>query len=279
MTLPLFDSYLVRWSLLPDGAPIETHGSHLLPVRQHGTPCMLKLAHNEEERFGGQLMAWWNGEGAARVLAREHQAVLLERATGTRSLADMARSGADDEASRILCEVAARLHAPRPASRSGLALPELIPLTAWFKELEDAAEAHGGLLPRCAEVARDLLAEPRDTVVLHGDLHHDNVLDFGTRGWLAIDPKRLTGDRAFDYANIFTNPDLSDPTRPVATRPGCFERRLEVVAEAAGLDRRYLLRWILAWCGLSAVWYLGDGDPAYTDFRIAELAAAELDRT
>jgi streptomycin 6-kinase len=51
-----------------------------------------------------------------------------------------------------------------------------------------------------------LLAEPREVGVLHGDLHHGNVLDFGVRGWLAIDPKGLLGERGFDFANIFTNP-------------------------------------------------------------------------
>ena len=120
--------------------------------------------------------------------------------------------------------------------------------------------------------------EPREIVVLHGDLHHDNMLDFGVRGWLAIDPKRLVGERGFDFANIFTNPDLADPTRPVSTEPGRFARRLEVVAEAARLERERLLRWILAWTGLSAAWYLGDGDSAAIDLQVAKLAAAELDR-
>ncbi len=106
----------------------------------------------------------------------------------------------------------------------------------------------------------------------------ENVLDFGARGWLAIDPKRLLGERGFDFANIFTNPDLDDPTRPLATRPDRFLRRLEVVTDAAKLERQRLLRWILAWTGLSAAWFLGDGDSAAIDLRVAELAAAELDR-
>jgi streptomycin 6-kinase len=137
----------------------------------------------------------------------------------------------------------------------------------------------GGILVHCAEAARTLLAEPCEVGVLHGDLHHDNVLDFGARGWLAIDPKRLIGERGFDFANIFTNPDLADPIRPVATMPGRFARRLEIVTDAAGLERRRLLRWILAWTGLSAAWFLGDDDPLATiDLQVAALAAAELDR-
>lgn len=115
--------------------------------------------------------------------------------------------------------------------------------------------------------------------MLHGDLHHDNVLDFGPRGWLAIDPKHLIGERGFDYANIFTNPDLADPTRPVATKPECFARRVDVVMAATGLERRRLLSGVLAWTGLSASWFIGDDDPlAEIDLQIAAFAAAELDR-
>lgn len=116
---------------------------------------------------------------------------------------------------------------------------------------------------------------------LHGDVHHDNILDFGERGWLVIDPKRLIGDRYFDYTNLFCNPDFAS-----ATDPEQFARRLAVVTEAARLDRKRLLQWLLAWCGLSAVWCLNDlpniditdQDRPDIDLKIAELAAAELDR-
>ena len=50
------------------------------------------------------------------------------------------------------------------------------------------------------------------------------------------------------------------------------------MAEAAKLERKRLLYWILAWTGLSAAWFLGDGDPAAINLQIAELAAAELNR-
>jgi streptomycin 6-kinase len=270
----MFEPYLARWGLVPDGDPITTPAARLLPVVRAGEPAMLKLSHEKDERLGGVLMEWWDGEGAARVLARDDVALLLERATGSASLADMARSGQDDEACRILCAAAARLHAFRSKP-----LPELIPLVCWFRDLEPAAAKYGGILVRCAETADTLLAEPREVGVLHGDLHHGNVLDFGARGWLAIDPKRLVGERGFDFANIFTNPDLADPARPIATEPGRFARRLEVVVEAARLERRRLLSWILAWTGLSASWFLGDDDPlASIDLQIATLAAAELDR-
>jgi streptomycin 6-kinase len=87
----MFDIYLDRWHLVPDGDP--THSSHLLPVRHRGAPAMLKLALEEEERFGGALMEWWDGIGAARVLARDPDALLMERALSGVCLAEMARDG------------------------------------------------------------------------------------------------------------------------------------------------------------------------------------------
>jgi streptomycin 6-kinase len=118
-------------------------------------------------------------------------------------------------------------------------------------------------------VAQALLADPRDVVVLHGDIHHGNVLDGGDRGWLAIDPKGLLGERAFDFVNILRNPDAA-----AALAPGRFDHQVKVLAAAASIERRRLLDWTLAFAGLSASWHLAEGTPADLDFAIAALAAA-----
>jgi len=262
----MFDRYLDRWNLIPDGMPIITRSSRLLPVRRGGVPAMLKIAVEAEERRGGALMVWWAGEGAARVLAHEGEALLMERAMGERSLIEMARHGRDEEACRIICSVAGRLHDHR-----GRPAHELIPLSRWFAALEPAAARYGGTLGRCAAMARALLGAPRDAVVLHGDIHHGNILDAGDRGWLAVDPKGLAGERGFDFANIFCNPD-----RRVAAAPGRLARQASVVAEAAGLDRERLLGWALAWAGLSAAWFIEDGMSPDVPLEVAEIAAAEL---
>ena len=263
----MFTDYITRWNLTPDGDPIVTHSSRLLPVQHHGTPAMLKVATEAEEKRGSLLMSWWIGKGAARVLAQDSDALLLERAMGDRSLAEYTRTGRDDEATRILCAAIATLHA-----HDAEPPPYLVALTPWFSDLWPAAETHGGILARSADTVRELLAHPRDVVVLHGDIHHDNILDFGERGWLAIDPKGLLGERGFDYANLFCNPE----TDIEVTAPDRFRRRLAIVTEASGIKRERLLQWILAWTGLSAAWWLSDRVHPAIDFRIAELAAREL---
>jgi streptomycin 6-kinase len=265
-----YKPWLESWRLRPDGPGFSTEfGSLLMPVIGGGRRGMLKIAGGEEERRGGALMVWWAGEGAARVLAHGGAAILLERAMGPDSLEAMALAGQDDAAAAILCQVAGGLHAPRDRPPPD----SLVPLPIWFRQLEPAAQTHGGVLAKSAAAARELLGEPRDVVVLHGDLHHGNVLDAGERGWIAIDPKGLIGERGFDFANIFHN-----PTRELALAPGRMQRLIGIVAALAGLEPVRLIKWILAYSGLSAAWSLDSGqdEHALGAMAIAELAAAEL---
>lgn len=262
----MFEDYLERWALTPAGQAIVTSGSRLLPVMHDGHGAMLKIADSAEEQAGAKLMVWWNGEGAARVLQHDGHALLLEYATGKESLAQWSRRNRDDRASATICETLARLHTPRDNPPEGL-----LGLDIWFRDLIAPAEAHEGILAYCADTARSLLDSAQDIVVLHGDAHHGNILDFGARGWLAIDPKFLKGERTFDYANLFPNPDAE-----VALAPGRLAHQARLVAEFAELDHERLLRWIVAWAGLSAVWYQQDGMVPRTPLAVARLAALEL---
>ncbi|WGX94340.1 aminoglycoside phosphotransferase family protein [Nocardioides sp. L-11A] len=259
---------LARWDLSADGAPLATPGSDLLPVRWNGRPAMLKRANTPEERAGAAVLRWWGGDGAAEVFTHEGDTVLMERATGDGDLMAMALGGRDDEATRILCDTVAHLHRNRP----GAPATDLVPLREWFASLA-AVREDGPRYARSWEAAEALLADPRDEVVLHGDVHHDNVLDFGARSWLAIDPKCVTGERGYDYANLLTNPDL-----PTAAEPARFARQLDVIVTASGLPRERLLRWVVAFAGLSAAWFDEDGDSGRRDrdFAVADLAAAHL---
>jgi streptomycin 6-kinase len=156
-------------------------------------------------------------------------------------------------------------------------LPELIPLTTWFKELAPAAKQQGGIFVDSLYYADKLLKDQHDIVPLHGDIHYENILDSGNRGWIAIDPKRLIGERTFDYTNLFCNPDIA-----IAGAPGRLSRQLQVVAKEARLDPKRLLKWIIAWAGLSAAWFLNDGEDALANVEaellVAKIALAELEK-
>ncbi|MGO1767810.1 MAG: aminoglycoside phosphotransferase family protein [Advenella sp.] len=267
--IDVFVPWMRKWGLRQDGAPIATQANWLLPVKIDNIAAMLKVTGDEHEIRGAGVLEWWQGHGAARIFFRSTNALVMERAQGERSLMHMALHGSDDQASQIACQTVAQLHANtlRASDR-----PELIPLHLWFDDLTEAA-GNNPILRRCCSQAQRLLAEPQDIVVLHGDIHHDNILDFDARGWLAIDPKGLIGERGFDYANLIVNPDL-----PTAEDPIRFTRQVQVVSQAADLNHRRLLCWILAFAGLSAVWFTQDANDAQAqqNLNVARLAIQAL---
>ena len=259
-----FRPWLVGWNLEPDGEPFETPSSYLLAVRRRDRPAFLKLAKDAEEKRGGTVMAWYAGGGAAEVLAFDGDAVLLERLDGSRSLESMARGGEDAAACRVLCETVGKLHAPRSRRPPDV----VVPLERWFAALWPRAARDGGVFARSAAIARELLTSQEPPVVLHGDIHHGNVLDGGAaRGGRALDPKGVLGDRGYDYANLLCNPDAE-------TAIAHLDSRLAIAVEMSGLRRDRLLAWLVAYLGLSASWTLSiDGDP-WQALAIAEAAAA-----
>lgn len=262
----LLAEHLANWSLAIDGQPTQTPAALLQPVIWQGQAAMLKISTASEEIEGYALLRWWAGDGAARVFEQSGPAIVMERSVGSRSLAALSQEENDDEACRIICAVVARLHSPR-----AVPTPALTPLNVSFRALETSALGGHGVLHPSRQAMTELLAQPQDVRCLHGDIHHHNILDFEARGWLAIDPKGLWGERAFDYANLFCNPALE-----VAGNTARFLSRVSLVAEHAHLDRQRLLKWILAWAGLSAAWHFEDGTSAEIALQVAQMADAAL---
>ncbi|OYU70011.1 MAG: hypothetical protein CFE28_08390 [Alphaproteobacteria bacterium PA2] len=247
---PELDPWLERWGLVQDGWAFQTPytRSILAPVLAGGRKAMLKIAGSPEEAAGARLMAWWSGRGAAPVLEAEGDVIVLERAEDPDGLARMAFDGKDDEATRILCQVVETLHRPRSEPTPDT----LRPLSDWFRALKAARERHP-VFEKAAALAEGLLAETESPVILHGDVTHQNVLGFGDKGWLAIDPKGLFGDRAYDYANIFRSPTTA------MTTPTRLRRQADVMSECSGLESRTLLQWGFVHAALSVAWWLENG--------------------
>ena len=259
-----FKSLIETWRLTPDGDPILTHSSALHPVLYENKKAILKIATSDEEKRGNALMAWWSDRHApvAPVLAYEKDALLMLRARGQNSLIQIARNQ-DTQATQIMGSIVQKLHAIQ-CNQTTL---DLMPLSQHFRALSAASKKHGGIFQKAHQIAQDLLSNPVNQTLLHGDIHHGNILDFENLGYLAIDPKGLIGESYFDFANLFLNPDME-----TATRDGRLEAQLDTICKMAELDRRRLLSWVLAYAGLSAAWHLEDGTDPTLSLTIAEMA-------
>lgn len=241
-------------NLLADGIGgrvwrVELAGGGVAALKQ------VSRAALHERDAGEAFLNWRSGHGALRLLASSGDLSLLEWAGETTLHQQLLRQG-EDAATAIAADVVRRLHAPS----SALPPSTLISLREHFAGLfaaagDGAPEAYRTHLRETAALADRLLASQRNVKPLHGDIHHDNML-CGARGWLAIDPKGLLGDPAYDVANMFQNP-VDYGLRGDARR---ILRLAEAMAEAVEREVETVLEYALAYSGLSIAWWLEDGN-------------------
>ena len=92
-----------------DGPLLESRSSWLQPVRHLGRPVMLKmLKQTSDEQAGADVLRYFAGNGAVRLIAADPDGVLMERADDDVSLRVMAISGGDDRAAGILADCVRR---------------------------------------------------------------------------------------------------------------------------------------------------------------------------
>ncbi|MEM9474618.1 MAG: aminoglycoside phosphotransferase family protein [Pseudomonadota bacterium] len=241
----------------PDGAVqvAETPGSRVWKVTlTDGTPAALKVPRPDKaasERPAGAMLRYWQGDGAAQIIAGSDGPLLIEWLEGP-SLGDQARAGDLDSADQTLAQVAAGLQ-----GRPGAPWADLPTLDVWCHalltfDLRRVSPDAALWFEAAARLAEDLIATAPSTVPLHGDLHHDNII-ITDRGPLAFDPKGLMGDPAYEPANAFRNPrgvegPLTDPIR--------IDALAQAAAEAMDVPYQRVIGWAAVKSALSLAWSL-----------------------
>ncbi|MFE7130352.1 aminoglycoside phosphotransferase family protein [Streptomyces sp. NPDC057638] len=251
------ERFLRRWELRPAGAPMHGWGALVLPVvRADGTRAALKLQRIDDENAGeGDGLRAWDGDGAARLLARDEETntLLLEWLDGGRSLNDVPGVR---EALPVLAGLMARLTArtaPPGLRRLGDLTARLLTAAPTVIATHPDADERG-LLKDCAAAVREVADESGDAL-LHWDLHYGNVLAAGREPWLAIDPKPLAGDPGFE---LF--PALMNRFDPAGT-----DWRFDLMTEVLALDRDRARAWTLARILQNGLWHIADEEPLWKE--------------
>jgi streptomycin 6-kinase len=254
----LVDRFARRWSLAIDPPFPGIEYNFVAPAtRADGSRCVFKLCRDiEDTRDEIAALRLWEGAGAVRLLDARPDlgALLLERLEPGTMLLELA-SADDDQATTIAAALLRQLWRP--------ARPEdgLRSLASWCGAYDRnrAALRRGAdgfpatLFDRADALRGQLLASTPALYALHGDLQHYNILRAHRADWLAIDPKGLMGDPAFDLCQFLCNPH---PT----PGPAINTRRLDIFCAALGLDRQRVKDWCLVHALLDACWDYEDGN-------------------
>jgi len=246
-----------EWSLRL-GAPFEPATTSLVvpATLPDGSAGILKLVFPElESAEEPDALAAWDGRGAVRLFARDEarSALLVERCVPGTQLWD---EPDDERAIEIAAEVLRQLWRPAVAEHPFRLLTDVA--AEWAESIPAHWEQLGrpferSLVDRALEAVRDLRSSQPEVVILHQDFHGGNVLAAEREPWLAIDPKPLVGERAFDVASLLRDrrTELSHDPGPMRT----IARRLDQLAEALDLDRERMRGWGIVH---ALAWGLGD---------------------
>lgn len=262
LNLPALAARLeTQWQieLLP---PFPLSYNYVAPaVSRSGQECVLKLAvPNPEFEMEIKALRFYGGRGMVRLLQADidQGALLLERLRPGRMLVEL---GDDETMTRIAAGVMQRYWRPLPPEHG------FKPVADWaagLKRLRRRYDGGTGPLPsrtveRAERLFADLLASERQPVLLHGDLHHFNVLSVdraGEQDWVAIDPKGVAGEREYEVSAFMNNPNFVMPFPPDFQR--LLRRRFDIFQEMLALDRQRMIAWATAGALLSAFWSLED---------------------
>ena len=200
----------------------ETPTSRIIMVRlENGDRAVVKQltpVGMQEELRGAHYLDWHDGNGCVRLLGQQDNNLLLEYG-GKRTLLDHLSEHGDTAATSIYVDVLSRLIAkpyePTENPHEFMQLREQY--SSLFRKAEaDRNKGLNSLFVEIAPIADRLLSDQSHIQLLHGDIHHENILH-GKRDWLVIDPKGLIGDPMYDTAKYVLQPAGSRRSAPERT--------------------------------------------------------------
>jgi streptomycin 6-kinase len=249
----------------------ETQTAFLAFGTRNGEPVVLKVfcGFGDEWNSGAVLEAF-DGIGTVRVCERVEGAVLLERLRPGIALTRLVWNGKDEEATRIIAGVIQRMSNP---SKTLTGAPSV---EHWGKGFERYRASGDQQVPaELVKQAHDLYAElcssQKDIRLLHGDLHHENILFDSERGWVAVDPKGVFGELEYEIGASLRNP-VEKPELFASTVT--IKRRLAIYGDQLQLDVDRAMAWSFAGAVLSAIWSVEDGSTVHPDDPVLVLARA-----
>lgn len=238
--------------------------------------AVLKLAFpGNELRSEAAALTAYGGACCVRLLAEDvaRGALLLEKLSPGGGLLQCFEQGRDEEATAIAVKVMAHLHGAVDVAGLG----NFKTAAHWgrgWRRLEAASDGGTGpfekrIFAKSQAVFSELLASSSSPVLLHGDLHHENILCAGQNRWVAIDPKGLLGEPEYEAGAWMRN-----PIGLLAASPKLSEilaGRLDLISEAMGWDRKRLWGWSFSQAVLAAIWAYEDHGAGWQPFiKLAE---------
>ena len=238
-----------------------------------GESLALKIGVPDRELSAGmEALRLYGGKHAVRLVDAEPElgAVLMQRIQPGTMLWQVGDNRTQTQAAAAVMR---ELPVAVPAAH---ALPRF---AAWverafrYTRTEWDPEEHmpRDLLDRAQQAFEEIERSSAGDVVLHGDLHHENILLDDACGWTAIDPKGVIGPRCLEVGRFLQNqlPDILT----TGQRKEIVTERLEILSVELGCEPEMLAASGLVDCVLSRCWNFEETQGLASDWNLGiELA-------
>lgn len=189
------------------------------------------------------------GFGTVSVLLEKDGVLLLERAVSGISLKSYFPEK-DNDAIQVIGECLKKLHqTPIPSNHD---LPHI---EDWLMGLDNDLDIPTDTLHKARRLRDELIASSAKPVLLHGDLHHDNILHNGN-SWAVIDPKGVIGEPAYEIAAFIRNPIPELLEHHNASN--IIDNRITQFAIILQLSKQRIIDWCYVQAVLAWAWRLED---------------------
>lgn len=270
----IIKQYEQQWKItvLP---PFNLTYNYVAPAKtRNGKNVVLKISFPMNNEFISELEAlkFFDGQASIKVLKEDmgNCVALLEKADPGIRVRNITP---EKKQISIVSDVLKKLH--KPVSKEIISLfPTLSDWGKVFDHYKMKFSANSGPIPKWmfdkAEIIfKESSKNKKDLVLLHGDLHSDNILS-SKRGWLIIDPKGVIGEREFELGAFLRNPYYDYPK-------GSNYKNLEKIriiqfSEELGFDKERIRDWAFACAVISLLWFLEDEN----EFKTIYVQNAEL---
>ncbi|HEX7017345.1 MAG TPA: aminoglycoside phosphotransferase family protein [Patescibacteria group bacterium] len=258
----IIKKYELEWDIKTQD-PFPLSYNYVCPaITSDNKNVVLKISFPENNEFITEIEALktFDKEVVIRIIREDlvGGAVLLERALPGKRLREITP---DNDQIHYASQVLRKLH--RPVSESSATLfPSVADWAKAFDRYKSRYPDSSGPIPKNIfdlgeGIFREFLQDKKEQVVLHGDLHSDNILS-SERGWLVIDPKGVIGEREFELGAYLRNPYYDFPEG--SDLKALETNRIIQSSEELGFDKERVRGWALACAVISLVWFLEDED-------------------
>lgn len=251
------DYFQTLWGISAVDKITETPTSHLYKAQHNAQTCVLKIytAHGKKcEADSGPFLQHINGNGCVNVIQGNEDALLLEYIDGN-TLQPLILDGRDKEATEIIAATLHKIHSAPLPSQSFPTLNDRFE-SLFLHEQKGAPD----IINHGAHLARQALKENHPQTLLHGDMHHENIMQCSNQGWVAIDPQPCIGDPAYDCANTLHNPHqmfhLTEDKDRLLMQANIFGDRM-------GIDPQRIINYAFIHGCLSACWAFDDDGESF----------------